>query len=143
MVSEESVLKKRKKNDYDPRSRCPQSDLEDEMGTSWSFSDLISGQGIDFCGPSSNINLPTSATRQSDLRDRPGGGGEASGHQVPSSALSLYSLNNSWLGLLFALVAKSTSFISVPSPNPVGAQDAGDYRGWILELRPRDLPLRF
>lgn len=59
MVSEENVLTKGKKNDSDTRSRCPQPDLEDEMGTPWGFSDLISGQGIDFCGPSSNINLPT------------------------------------------------------------------------------------
>lgn len=61
----------------------------------------------------------------------------------PASALSLSPLHNSWLGLLFSLVAKSTSFISVPSSNLVGAQDTGDYSGWIRELHPPDLSLQF
>lgn len=60
-----------------------------------------------------------------------------------TSPLSLTSLNNSWLVLLFSLVAKSTLFISVPSSNSVEAQDQGGCMGWIPEPHPRCLFLQF
>ena len=88
---------------------------------------MISGQGLTSGAPSSNINSTPNKPPRATASRKKAGRHPAS---LPLRSLSLSSLSNSWLASLFSLVAKSTLFISVPSLNPVSAQDRGDYMGF-------------